>query len=113
MKSKQTGVTQLEEAKWTTCCSGTTEKSFVKYLVQVIMGATIIIFSMVQIWRDTGEGKEIYFSLLSGTLGVFWPHPQIGANSTTTNFGVPKSISTRVRRLDDTVVITAPEVKEG
>lgn len=73
--------TPTDDDKWTTCCSGTTEKSFVKYLVQVLMGATIIIFSMVQIFRDTGDGKEIYFSLLSGTLGVFWPHPQIGTSS--------------------------------
>jgi len=90
--------------QWTTCCSGTTEKSFVKYLVQVIMGATIIIFSMVQIWRDTGDGKEIYFSLLSGTLGVFWPHPQIGTN--TTRFGVPKSTGSRTRRLDQAPVVS-------
>ena len=41
------------------------------------MGATVIIFSMIQISRDDVENTEIYFSLLSGTLGLFLPHPQM------------------------------------
>ena len=34
-------------------------------------------FSMIQIMRDV-EHKEIYFSLISGTIGTFFPNPQAG-----------------------------------
>jgi hypothetical protein len=61
--------------EWTGCCSKT-NKHFLKYLTQISMGSCVMIFSMVQIARGA-QNPEIYFSLLSGTLGLFLPHPQI------------------------------------
>lgn len=61
--------------EWQGCCSKT-NKHFLKYLTQIIMGSAVMIFSMAQISRGA-ENPEIYFSLLSGTLGLFLPHPQI------------------------------------
>lgn len=56
------------------CCSGSST-GFVKYCVQVAFGATLMIFAMIMIvWQD-GVDTEIYFSLLSGTVGLFLPHP--------------------------------------
>ena len=62
--------------EWTFCCSKS-NKEFVKYITQIGFGASVMIFSMVQISRADVESKEIYFSLLSGTLGLFLPHPSM------------------------------------
>ena len=62
--------------EWSGCCSRS-NKDFVKYVTQVSMGSAVIIFSMIQVARGDAENKEIYFSLLSGTLGLFLPHPQM------------------------------------
>ena len=64
--------------EWSGCCSKS-NKEFVKYITQIGFGASVMIFSMVQISRADVESKEIYFSLLSGTLGLFLPHPQMKA----------------------------------
>ena len=66
---------QLRE-EWSGCCSRS-NKEFVKYITQIGFGASVMIFSMVQISRADVESKEIYFSLLSGTLGLFLPNPQM------------------------------------
>lgn len=62
--------------EWTGCCSKT-DRNFLKYITQISMGGVVMIFCMVQIFLGA-ESAEIYFSLLSGTLGLFLPHPQIG-----------------------------------
>ena len=69
--------------EWKLCCSNSS-KSFVKFLVQVLLGFTIILFSMVQIFRGV-EGQSIYFSLISGTLGIFFPHPTLGEDNALTS----------------------------
>ena len=61
--------------EWTGCCSKT-NKHFLKYLTQILMGGSVMVFCMVQIAKGS-PNNEIYFSLLSGTLGLFLPHPQI------------------------------------
>ena len=61
--------------EWSGCCSKT-NKHFIKYITQITMGGAVMLFCMVQIGLGT-ENQEIYFSLLSGTLGLFLPHPQI------------------------------------
>jgi hypothetical protein len=65
---------QLAE-QWSGCCSRS-NKEFVKYMTQIGFGASVIIFSMIQISRGV-DNQEIYFSLLSGTMGLFLPHPQM------------------------------------
>ena len=61
-------------SEWSMCCSGTSQ-DFVKYVTQIGFGASVMVFAMVQISRADVENKEIYFSMLSGTLGLFLPHP--------------------------------------
>lgn len=61
--------------EWSGCCSKT-NKHFLKYITQIMMGGSVMVFCMVQIGVGA-ENPEIYFSLLSGTLGLFLPHPQI------------------------------------
>jgi len=63
------------EPQWHTCCSGTTEKSFVKYMVQVVLALVLIIFSMIQIARGT-QNMNVYYSLISMTIGIFFPNPK-------------------------------------
>ena len=61
--------------EWSGCCSKT-NKEFIKYITQIGFGASVMIFSMAQIARGV-ESQEIYFSLLSGTMGLFLPHPSM------------------------------------
>jgi hypothetical protein len=65
--------------EWTTCCSRT-DKHFLRFIIQVLMGFAVIMFSMVQI--TVGADKsEVYFSMLSGTLAYFLPAPSIEGGS--------------------------------
>jgi hypothetical protein len=65
-----------EDKEWKLCCSRS-DKGFIKYVTQICFGASIMIFSMAQIARSDVENKEIYYSMLSGTVGLFLPHPTI------------------------------------
>jgi hypothetical protein len=56
------------------CCCGTFSNEHVKYLVQIAFGASIMLFSMVQIIRNDGD-VTVYYSMLSGTMGLFLPSP--------------------------------------
>jgi hypothetical protein len=64
------------ENQWSGCCSKS-DKGFIKYLTQILFGASVCIFSMVQIGRNDVPNKEVYFGLLSGTMGIFMPHPSL------------------------------------
>ena len=46
----------------------------VKYVVQVMFGISVVVFSMGQLIRGT-EDTAVYCSMLSGTLGLFLPAP--------------------------------------
>lgn len=63
------------EDEWEGCCSRT-NRHYLKYMTQIAMGACVMVFSMAQIAREA-PNREIYFSMLTGTLGLFLPHPQI------------------------------------
>jgi hypothetical protein len=65
-----------QDKEWKLCCSKS-NKSFIKYITQVCFGASIMIFSMAQIARSDVDNKEIYYSMLSGTVGLFLPHPTL------------------------------------
>ena len=65
--------------QWQGCCSKT-NRHFLKYITQITMGSVVMVFSMAQIARGA-DNPEIYFSLLSGTLGIFIPHPTINADT--------------------------------
>jgi hypothetical protein len=64
--------------EWRGCCSKH-DKHFIKYMAQILMGSSVMIFAMAHI-AVGAKNQEIYFSLLSGTLGIFLPHPQIKVN---------------------------------
>ena len=60
---------------WKTCCSNT-DPRFLKYIVQVIMGFLLVGTAIVGLMTND-RNREVWFSLLFGTAGVFWPHPQV------------------------------------
>lgn len=70
-----------DDSEWTICCSHT-NRFALKYLIQVTMGSAVMIFAMCQIaWGDDEEDKAIFYSLISGTLGYFLPHPSMSDRS--------------------------------
>ena len=56
------------------CCCGEFTNEHVKYIVQIGFGGTVMLFSMVQIIRNEGD-TTVYYSMLSGTMGLFLPSP--------------------------------------
>jgi len=68
--------------EWETCCSRSSS-SFVKYMVQVLLGTMVLLFSMIQI-INKAENPAIYFSLISGTVGTFFPHPSMSSAAAVT-----------------------------
>ena len=68
--------------EWNTCCSKSSA-AFVKYIVQVCFGAGLMIFAMIQI-ANHADNPTIYFSLLSGTVGTFFPHPSMAGSKALT-----------------------------
>lgn len=72
---------QQLEKQWQTCCSGT-NREFLKYIVQVILGVATMVFCAVMIaTSNDGEDKSFYVSLLSATFGLFLPHPSPGMSA--------------------------------
>ena len=54
----------------------TFKHTHVKYIVQVLFGGAVIAFSMFQIIYSDDD-LEVYYSMLSGTLGLCLPAPGI------------------------------------
>jgi len=66
---------QRRDPEWKLCCSNS-DSMALKYLVQVIMAATVMIFSMFCIvTSNTDDDKSIFWSLLSSTLTYFLDSP--------------------------------------
>ena len=65
-----------DEAKeeWQVCCSRS-NKEFVKYISQVGLALTVIIFSSVAILDEDRSDRDFWSGLLFGTLGLMMPHP--------------------------------------
>lgn len=64
-----------QENIYRTCCSGTSDKRFLKHMSQIIFGFTISAFCCVQLVRVNKCDHDIYVSILSGILGFFIPSP--------------------------------------
>lgn len=62
------------DEKWEGCCSQS-DSHFVKYLVQVIISAVILVFSITMIIIKKSDGCEVYFSIISAIMGIFSPSP--------------------------------------
>lgn len=65
-----------DKEEWTTCCSHSS-KSFIKYIITVIMSVIILIFSIIMIIKNPEANNNIYFSLISSILGLYVPTPKI------------------------------------
>jgi len=81
-----------------------------KYLVQVFFGAMVVVFSMVMIANKTAN-PEVYFSMLTGTVGYFLPHPHV-KKTTTLQFTPERELPT-VRREQDHLMEPAVAGVEG
>lgn len=67
-------------AMWNVCCrDGRTQRSFLRYVVQVFIGIATIAFCMAMIVTDS-EGREVWLSLMTAVIGVFLPSPVIGGS---------------------------------
>ena len=61
---------------WRSCCF-VVNKGMFKYATQCIICAMVLTFSMVQLFMGAEEDKSVYFSLISGILGLFSPGPSL------------------------------------
>jgi hypothetical protein len=59
---------------WNMCCSRSST-SFVKYMVQVLVSMTILVFAIVNI--SMGRNDAVYWSLITLIVGVFVPSPTL------------------------------------
>jgi hypothetical protein len=72
-------MTDPSPVNWKLCCSHSSPAA-IKFVIQVAFGATLCAFAMIMIATGKpGENNEIYFSMLSGTVGLFLPHPTLNA----------------------------------
>ena len=63
-----------DNESWNVCCSRSSS-NFVKYLVQVLVSMTILIFAIVNI--SLGKNDAVYWSLITLIVGVFVPSPTL------------------------------------
>ena len=64
----------IDREEWQ--CFSIRNQHEVKYFMQCAFGLIVIIFCMYQI-ANSNDDKNVYFSLLSGTLGLFLPSPSM------------------------------------
>jgi len=66
-----------ENDTWISQCCKTEKKlskGFLKWIVQVSISITILVWSLFQI-STTEDNREIYFSLISTIIGIYLPSP--------------------------------------
>ncbi len=66
----------IDNEEWGVCCSHSS-KSFIKYIITVLMSLLVLIFSMVMIINSPNQDNSIFFSLISSILTLYIPSPQI------------------------------------
>ena len=77
-KTSTGGSNPLNDIWVSSCCrdNGTrVNKSFLKYMIQVLFSLILLIFSIIQIILLDDDDKSIYFSLISLIIGVYTPVP--------------------------------------
>jgi hypothetical protein len=67
---------QEDNVEWKVCCSNSS-KSFIKYIVMVVMSIIILLFSITMIIRNPEQDNSIYFSLISSILALYVPAPTL------------------------------------
>lgn len=73
MKDKKDDPNETVE-QYSICCSNSSV-GFIKYSSTLLFAFSIMVFSMVMIAMNPDRDNSIYFSLISGTLGLFTPQP--------------------------------------
>jgi hypothetical protein len=71
-----TETNSLEDTWVSDCCKieKKLSKGFLKWIVQVSISITILVWSLFQI-STTEDNREIYFSLISTIIGIYLPSP--------------------------------------
>ena len=59
---------------WSVCCSKSNSQ-LVKYMAQLFISLTVLFFCIAMIIIKDGEKCDIYFSLISGIIGIYSPSP--------------------------------------
>ena len=65
-----------DDVQWRICCSHSS-KSFIKYVVTVIMSIIVLVFSIYMIATNPENDNSIYFSLMSSILTLYVPAPSL------------------------------------
>lgn len=65
-----------DDVEWKICCSHSS-KSFIKYVVTVIMSVIVLVFSIYMIATNPESDNSIYFSLVSTIIGMYMPQPTL------------------------------------
>jgi len=65
-----------DDVQWRICCSHSS-KSFIKYVVTVIMSIIVLVFSIYMIASNPESDNSIYFSLVSSILTLYIPAPSL------------------------------------
>lgn len=73
---EQKKIEHEDHVEWQICCSKSS-KSFIKYMVTVVMSIIVLCFSIFMIASNPENDNSIYFSLLSSTLVLFVPAPTL------------------------------------
>ena len=68
--------THGDDEEWKICCSNSS-KSFIKYIITVIMSIIVLAFSIFMIASNPENDNSIYFSLLSSILVLYIPPPTL------------------------------------
>jgi len=65
-----------DNKEWRLCCSHSS-KSFIKYIVMVIISIIVLLFSIFMIIDNPEKDNSIYFSLISSILSLYVPAPTL------------------------------------
>lgn len=67
---------RTENVEWAGCCSKS-DSAFVKYVAQLGISFTVLGFCITMVILNKGKECEVYFSLISGIVGLYSPQPQL------------------------------------
>ena len=67
---------QPQNEEWQGCCSKS-DSQFIKYMAQLFISLTVLFFCIAIIIIKKGMQCEVYFSLISGIVGIYSPQLQI------------------------------------
>jgi hypothetical protein len=62
--------------EWAGCCSKS-NSHFIKYMAQLLISVMVLTLCFTMIVINNGKSSEVYFSLISGIVGLYSPAPTI------------------------------------